>query len=111
MTTTIHDPNMRFFVFPEFRNLHLLEGVRQAFPEMNVCRYTPDEKSAHVSEVMYINAKLFFPKGSDEVDRVLDALTELGFKVENRRPYTDHKNKHTGKVTRVYFDDRVILSG
>jgi len=104
--------NMRFFVFPEFRNIHLLEKVREAFPGIQVPTYGLHEEKREHTDVVYTNAKLFFtPEDKHEVDRILDTLYEIGFDVVNERPYMDHTDRKTGRTTRGYMDDRVILSG
>ena len=40
MNLNVEQKNMRFFVFPEFKNMHLLEKVRNAFPDMDVPKYS-----------------------------------------------------------------------
>lgn len=104
---------MRFFVFPEFKNMHLLEKVRDAFPGIDLPNYGPGdaEKDLEPESVKFVNAKLFFSKEENKhkIDRILAILCEIGFTIVNRYLYKE--TRKLGVTTRINFDDRVILSG
>ena len=92
--------------FPEFTNVSLIQTIRElAIPNLEF--YEPGNKDSKRTVVCLTNIKLFFTKTDtrEDVDQMVAKLVECGLVVVDRDPYTIVKGR------KVYFKDRVIMSG
>jgi hypothetical protein len=113
---------MRFFVFPQFMNIDLLDVLQERYPNIQLPYHTdfevPKNSSEESLEIFKTNGKLFFEASEEkEVDDVLEYLQELGFDVVSRHPSSTRKLRckcgvkkcPNGRAVVTYMNDRVIL--